>query len=107
MAGVTMALRRPKRPYSTVFARFEPADLLSQRPGYSVADAGVRGGGTFNMRIGYAYKEWRGFIRAPDDPAIRQTIQKAIEGYLQKETRGRFHTEGDLAGDRNDPPSDP
>jgi hypothetical protein len=65
----------------------------------------VRGGWTFNARRGYAYKEWRGFVTAPDARSIPQVIQKAIEGYLEKKSRGRFHREGDLAGDGNRPPS--
>src|SRR5215218_7394799 len=77
MAGVAMALRRSGRPYSTVFARFDPEAVLAQPPGYSVQ--GITGSNTFNTRLGYAYREWRGVVTAPNDPSVRQTIQKLIE----------------------------
>jgi hypothetical protein len=47
MAGVVTALRRPGRPYSTVFQRFDPAAIFSIHPGVSV-DA-VTGTGSFNF----------------------------------------------------------
>ena len=94
MAGVATVLRRPGRPYSTVFATLDPVALLGSKSGYQ-----VRVGASwnvFNTSQGYAYKEWRGVVRAPGDPSLRQTIQSAIEAYIEKLSKGRCHTEGSL-----------
>src|SRR3954454_8838098 len=88
LAGVAKLLKRPGRPYSTVLARFDPVTLLAARPGYAVQ--GVAGGATFNTSWGYAFKEWRGVVTAPNDPSVRQTIQESIERYLEKASEGRF-----------------
>jgi hypothetical protein len=95
MAGVATALKRPGRPYSTVFAGFDPVVLLASRPGYTVK--GVVGWNVFSANRGYAFREWRGVVTAPNDPSIRHVIQKSIEGYIEQESHGRCHTEGALA----------
>ncbi len=94
MAGITFALRRPGRPYSTVFERFDPAAIFSSQPGVSVQ--GVTGNGRFNMRLGGSFKEWRGFIRIADGRPIPPMIQQAIEKYLQKECQGSSLVTGNL-----------
>jgi hypothetical protein len=96
MAGVVTALRRPGRPYSNVFAGFDPVALLGSQPGYRVQ--GVSGWNVFNTSRGYAFKEWRGIITTPNDPSVRQTIQDSIERYIAEECQGRCHTQGSLAG---------
>ncbi len=96
LAGVATALRRPGRPYSKIFAGFDPIALLGSKPGCQVQ--GVAGWNVFNASRGYAFKEWRGIVTIPNDPSVRQTIQQAIEDYVARECQGRFHTEGSLAG---------
>ncbi len=94
MAGITFALRRPGRPYSVVFDRFDPVAIFSSQPGISVQ--GVTGSGTFNKRAGGAFREWRGFIKATDGRPVPPVIQRAIENYLQKECQGSALVTGNL-----------
>jgi hypothetical protein len=94
MAGVVTALRRPGRPYSTVFQRFDPAAIFSIHPGVSV-DA-VTGTGSFNKRLGGSFREWRGFIKTADSAQIPSMIQQSIEKYLQKECQGSSLVTGNL-----------
>ena len=94
MAGIAFALRRPGRPYSAVFSRFDPVAILSSQPGISVE--GVAGSGTFHKRAGGAFREWRGFVKAADGRPIPPVIQRAIQGYLQAECQGGTLVSGDL-----------
>ena len=90
LAGLAAFMRTPSRPFSTVFAQFEPADLVWPRAGYTVHDTHVRGGGTFNTARGHGYREWHGFIEARDDPALRERILRAIDAYIKRESRGKY-----------------
>ena len=92
LAGLAAFMRTPSRPFSTVFAQFEPADLVWPHAGYSVQDTGVRGGGTFNTARGYAYKEWHGFILAPSDPGLPRTIIRVIDAYIKRASQGKYGT---------------
>ena len=94
MAGVAMALRRPGRPYSIVFDKFDPVALLAAQPGFSVR--GVTGSGIFNKARGGAFREWRGIITTPDDPLTLRTIQDRLDEYVKKVSQGRYHIEGML-----------
>ena len=102
MAGVVMLLRKPGSPYSTVFSGLDPVALLGSQPGYKVK--GGTSWNVYNTSRGYAFKEWRGIVTAPDDPSVPRTIQKAFEDYIAKVSRGRCHTEGSLGGE---PPNEP
>ena len=103
MAGVATALRIPRRPYSSVYAGFDPVALLSSASGY-YSVRGVSGWNVFNAVDGYAYKEWRGVVTGPIDPSVPGTIQKSIEDYLSKASQGKCHTEGTLAGNPDEAP---
>jgi hypothetical protein len=94
MAGITFALRRPGRPYSVVFDRFDPVAIFSLQRGISVQ--GVKGSGTFHKRAGGAFREWRGFIKATDGRPISPLVQRAIQGYLEKECQGSSLVTGNL-----------
>ena len=99
LAGLILAVlasywRTPSRPYSTVFARFEPADLIWPRAGYTVHDTGLRGGGSSNPTRGDAEREWRGFIEALADPALSKTIMQVIDAYIKRESKGRYSNWG-------------
>jgi hypothetical protein len=102
MAGVATLLRRPARPYSSLFAGFDPVVLLASRPGYTVNGIGWWNG--FNQVHGYAYKEWRGLVTVSNDPNAPKTIEKAIEDYVVKVSKGKWHTEGTLVGDPHESP---
>jgi hypothetical protein len=100
MAGIANALRRPVRPYSSVFGGFDPVVAVAARSGYTVQ--GVAGWNVFDVKGGYAFKEWRGVVAAPNDPPVCRVIQKAIEGYVEKVSQGHCHTDGTLSGEPND-----
>src|SRR5947209_4748544 len=70
MAGIANVLKRPGRPYSTVFSGLDPVALLASQPGYNVKNGTAWN--VFNTSRGYAFKEWRGVITAPIDPPVRQ-----------------------------------
>jgi hypothetical protein len=102
MAFVASKLRGPGRPYSTVFLGLDPVTLFGSQPGYEVKVG--TSWNVFNAPRGYAYKEWHGFVTAPRDVSVRQTIKKAIEAYILNMSKGRCHTEGSLTGEPRDAP---
>ena len=95
LAGLARWLRTPARPYSTVFAQFEPAALVWPHAGYTVRAAGPRGGGTFNTVSGYAYREWHGVIEATDDPALPQTFVAGIAAFMKAASQNHSSAWGD------------
>jgi hypothetical protein len=95
MAGIAFALRRLGRPYSTVFDGFDPVLIFSSQPGVTVQ--GMTGSGTFNMRLGGSFKEWRGFNKIADGRPIPPMIQQTITKYLQKECQGSSLVTGNLS----------
>lgn len=103
-AALAFVLRRPGRPYSTVYTGFDPVSLFSTQPGFSVH--GVTGNGTFNMRFGGSFREWRGFIKNADDGSVAPMIQEAIEKYLTKSCSGSSLVTGSLTLRANGQPSD-
>ena len=44
----------------------------------------------YNTARGYGYREWHGFIEAQDDPALPETILRAIDAYIKRESRGKY-----------------
>ena len=94
LAGLALALRRNGRPYSTVFANFDPVALFSTPPEFSVQ--GITGNGSFNLRLGGSFKEWGGFIKTTEGGLVPPMIQAAIEKYLTMECSGSSLVTGNL-----------